>query len=90
MAKAAPRGEDIMTERELIESLAAIRGELSTLHNKLDNLSVASSVAQESLALATRNQLEIGHLKQKLHVVYWILGVLFASVVASIVAYFLT
>ena len=77
-----PEGE--ITDREVIEAITELRGDIRRVEEKIDSWSTTHELAAEAYTLARETQYEQGYLNSQVGVLWWGSGVIFVAVIGLI------
>ena len=77
--------ESALSEREVIEAIAELRGDLKRVEEKIDDFANPCDLATEAYAIARQVHHEQGVLESQLGTMWWAGSVVFVAVVGLIV-----
>jgi hypothetical protein len=80
--------ESAITDREVIEAIAELRGDIRRVEEKLDDFANPCELAVEAYALARQSEREQGVLESQLDTMWWGGSVIFVAVIGLIVQSF--
>ena len=76
--------ESAISDREVIEAIAELRGDIRRVEEKIDSWGTTHELAAEAYTLARETQYEQGYLSSQVGVLWWGSSVIFVAVVGLI------
>ncbi|MCL2437796.1 MAG: hypothetical protein FWE48_03935 [Coriobacteriia bacterium] len=80
--------ESAISDREVIEAIAELRGDIKRVETKIDTFSDPCDLATEAYAMVRQTQHEQGVLETQLGILWWAGSVVFVAVVGLIIQSF--